>query len=108
MSIANKHVDSTNISKSLKLFCKADDFPECHSDEDLLKTLSIFIEQLLNSNPERLWQIFYRLDIDEQKVKQALADRQQHLNFNIGIELAKLVIEREKLRLYYRNLYSSE
>jgi hypothetical protein len=108
MSIANKHVDSTSISKSLKLICKADDFPECQSDEELLETLSAFIEQLLKSNPERLWQIFYRLDINEQKVKQALVNQQQHMNFNIGIELAKLVIEREKLRLFYRNLYSSE
>ena len=69
--------------------------------EELKKLLRVVITDLLEHNFERLVQIMYRLDIDEQKFNTAFSMT------DIPAEIAELVIHRElekvQTRLKYRD-----
>ena len=77
--------------------------PESIESLDFLKKELIkVITHLLNNDFERLLQIMYRIDINEQKFNQAFIEKE-----NIASSITDLVIERElqkvQSRLNYRN-----
>jgi len=69
---------------------------------DLQEKIALVITQLLQREPERLFQLMYRLDVDEQKFRQLL---ERAPNATVVTELSVLVLEREMLRVYWRNRY---
>jgi len=75
-------------------------------DENLLfQLLTEGIARLLNEPGEKLFQILYRLDVSESKVQVVLK------NFTPEKwpgELAKLILEREKERQFWREVYKSD
>lgn len=75
-----------------------------HSREALLEALRQAIVYLLLHNLEKLWNILYKIDVNEQKVKALFELNQPE---KIAPEMARLIYERleqkAKTRLEYRN-----
>ncbi len=67
---------------------------------ELRKILIRRIEELIDKNPERLLWILYRIDVSEQKVKQALTE---NASLDYSAVLADLIIQRqlEKIKTRY-------
>lgn len=87
------------IAKDLQLNLSEMEFP----DEDILRDfLRKQVSYLMDKEFNKLINIFYKLDIDEKKVKEVLALATPE---TIVDELVSLVIEREKLKIYYRQKY---
>jgi hypothetical protein len=81
-----------------------ENLPGESQEEELLQLLQRHIAWLLDEKPERLMQIFYRLDVSETKVRQVLREKPDG---EWALELARLVVEREKIRLYWREKYQN-
>ena len=73
--------------------------------DELIKFLSKRIDQMLNQEPERLMQAFYRIDLPEEKVKSVLAFTE---GLDVSHELAKMVVDRELQKVYFRRKYSQK
>lgn len=73
------------------------------SDFDKLKEwLAYEIQILLDHDFQKLLNMLYRIDVKEQKAKEALAD------LNPSFKLAELIIEREMQKVASRKKYSDE
>ncbi|MCC9135555.1 hypothetical protein ACFSKU_13405 [Pontibacter silvestris] len=71
--------------------------------QKLLRKLTIIVKHLLNTDLSRLLHILYRIDVEEQKVKEAmLADNEEA----IAEGIAQLIIDREILKAHIRFTYS--
>jgi len=68
----------------------------------LLLYLQQQLDYLFDKRPQMVAQVLYRLDVDEQKSKKAL----QMPSTEWSKELAKLIFEREMLRLEMRKKYN--
>lgn len=68
--------------------------------EEFISELAKAIQYLIDTDFEKLMQIFYRIDVDENKVRQAFS-----LEKEVARELAILVIEREKQKVITRAKY---
>lgn len=64
------------------------------------KFLSKRITELMTKNQERFFNTLYRIDVDENKVTQALNN-----SSNVSDDLAELIIERQLRRLKTQMLY---
>ncbi len=73
--------------------------------DQFFNRLRHLLEYLLRSNQERLWQGLYRIDVPEEKVKQAYAAGSIH---EISEKLAVLIINREAQKAELRKKYSSK
>jgi len=78
--------------------------PNCSTDA-LVLMLSKAIAQLLQTQPERLFQILYRLDVNENSVKAAF---QQKTGEELCLTLAQKMIERQIQRIQIRQKYSGK
>jgi hypothetical protein len=79
---------------------------ECESTitkEKLLKELEIRISKLLQQSSDSFFQLLYRLDIEEGKMRKALDDPA-----NAVTNLALLIYERQIEKLYSRKRFSSK
>jgi len=74
-------------------------------EEELLRLLSEQIAYLIDHKVEVLFSLMYRLDVDENRVNAALAPFAPE-PANVG--LAKLVLERQKQRVYTKQYYKPE
>ncbi len=72
------------------------------TEEDLLMWLAMRIGDLLEHRTEYLFNIFYCLDVDENKMHEALLPNAPDA---ADIGLAKLLIERQKQRLFTKQFY---
>jgi len=86
--------DLNNINKQLGLH--QDD---SISDEEMIGHITIRVQEMLDSSPELLMSYLYRLDVLEEKI-QAVFHSPKGLP--IADALAKLIWDRQKLRLKYR------
>ena len=81
--------------------------PEDKNDTiDLEKALVAYLNNLVNQDFNLLISILYRVDISEEKVVLALSENLE--KETAGITLARLIIQRQKEKLYYRNLYKNK
>jgi hypothetical protein len=76
--------------------------PQPISQENLLQHLSRFVTDLIQTNFQKLVQILYRVDVDENKLRQLLSDSQEEA----ATIIAKLIIERETQKIQSRNLFN--
>ena len=87
------------IAKDLQLDISGMEFP----DEDVLRLyLHKQIAFLMDKEFNKLINIFYRLDLDEKKMMGVIALSSPE---TVVDELVSLVLEREKLKIYYRQKY---
>jgi hypothetical protein len=75
---------------------------ELVSFQALQEKIASVIGQLLRNNPERLLNLMYRLDIDENKFRFVIQNGPEE---NVAQQLAELVLEREMQKVYWRNKY---
>jgi DNA-directed RNA polymerase specialized sigma54-like protein len=89
-------VNSLNESLQLSIPSKA-------GREDLIRLLTEHINNLLNSDFEKLVSLLYRLDISEKKIRECLA-------VNAGQDaaplIAQLIIERQEQKIKSRQQYT--
>jgi hypothetical protein len=79
-------------------------FNDVLSLEELKKYLADKIAVMIDKNFDLLVASLYRIDIDENKVKELFSGK---LRGDIPEGLASLIIERQLQKLYYRNKYKN-
>ena len=85
------------------------EFPEVlekYSAEDLENNLTVFINDLINKDFNKLVNLLYRIDISEQKLKIALQNEDKTISS--GKTIARLIIERQLQKLEFRNKFSKK
>ena len=80
-----------------------DYIPENITEKELMDFLERFIQDLLDTNMERLFYVLYRLDINEQKVHKALSPFSETPPHQA---LAQMIFDREKQKATTRIEYS--
>lgn len=71
--------------------------------DNLRQKLSEYINELINTDFEKLVQLLYRLDIDEKKLKKVLHDNPGH---NAAEMISDLIIERQLQKIQSRQQFS--
>lgn len=79
--------------------------PEKISYEELHHQLSVYINELIKNDFEKLVGLLYRIDISEAKIKSLLKEHQQA---NAGDIIAALIIERQLQKIKSRELHSKQ
>lgn len=92
----------TQVQNSLQL--RPDLVEKVSNDEELLKLIEELVTELVNHDFERLLLMLYRLDVSEQKVKQAI-DAAGPANASRNI--AELILAREKEKAVSREQYKT-
>lgn len=72
-----------------------------NQEEIILKKLSNYIDELIKKDFASLIQLLYKIDINEKKIKENLANNTTQTESEI---IAKMIIEREKEKINTRNL----
>lgn len=88
----------TSLNDSLQL-----SIPSHASREDLALLLTAHINNLLNSDFEKLVSLLYRLDISEKKLRECLAD---NMGQDAAPLIAQLIIERQEQKIKSRQQYT--
>lgn len=78
--------------------------PPGYSYDKIHAELAAYLDDLVNTDFEKLVTLLYRIDVPEQKLKSLL---QQQPGENAGNIMATLVIEREVQKIRSREQYSS-
>lgn len=73
--------------------------------EGLKKHLTRKIGDLLDSNYEKLINILYRIDVNEEKLNELFGNKNRE---PIPAKLADLIIERQLEKIYLRNMYRKD
>lgn len=74
------------------------------SEEDILKWLTDYIDYLVAKDFDALLLLLYRIDVSEEKVKAMLAENKGQNSSGI---IARMIIERQQQKLYWRNKFKS-
>ncbi len=77
--------------------------PKQESDEQAMTILTSYMEELIQTDFNRLLALLYRIDVSEQKIKSALEDRIREVS--TARIFAELIIERLRKKLLYRRMY---
>ncbi len=78
------------------------DLKEGLSLDELKKSIADYIHPLITDNFNKLISLLYRLDINESKLKQLLADNPGK---DAGIIIAELIIERQLQKIKSRQMF---
>jgi hypothetical protein len=79
---------------------------EENDNVDLEKALAVYLDKLIISDFNLLISILYRIDIAQENAVLALSE---NVNKETpGKTIAKLIIQRQKQKLYYRNFYKNK
>ena len=93
----------TQVQNSLQL--RPDLVEKVSNDEELLKLIEELVTELVNHDFERLLLMLYRLDVSEQKVKQAIDTAGPA---NASRNIAELILAREKEKAVSREQYKTD
>ncbi len=79
---------------------------EENDNVDLEKALAVYLDKLIIRDFNLLISILYRIDIAQENAVLALSE---NVNKETpGKTIAKLIIQRQKQKLYYRNFYKNK
>ncbi|MDC0231321.1 hypothetical protein OAK19_05085 [Aureispira] len=93
------------ISAFVKKDFDIDHVPPNITEEEILDFLNRFIYDLIDNDLKRLFYLLYRLDINEQKVHNALSPKSEQAPHKA---IAKLIFLREKQKAVSRIEYSEQ
>ena len=79
------------------------DLPEAVTMEALEHLLAAKINTLINGDFDRLVQLLYRIDVNEESLRQILKTNAQN---NTGNLIARLILERSQEKIRTRKMYS--
>ena len=88
--VLNKQLDTT--------------FPEIISHEDLKHQISVFINDLILNDFQKLINILYKVDVDELKLKKIL---RENAGEDASVIIAQLIIERELQKIEIRKQFKN-
>lgn len=71
-------------------------------DEEMIAHISLRVQEMLDQSPELLMSYLYRLDVLEEKIQAVFKSPK---GLPIAEALAKLIWDRQKLRLKYRKQF---
>lgn len=92
------------VHQVLSAWSEPDRIPEkVLNEDDLLNKMVETVAWMLEKDLQRFWQILYRLDVDEEKVRKILFHPETE---NVALAIAQLILERERKRLETRKKYS--
>ncbi|MCD8529199.1 MAG: hypothetical protein LRY27_04420 [Chitinophagales bacterium] len=90
-----------NIKNTLAL--RPDLVEQTKNEEELLRLIAKYVQELIDTDFEELLRILYKIDVSEKKVKQyVLEGGPEHAATNIAL----LILEREKQKIETRKKYS--
>jgi hypothetical protein len=78
--------------------------PVEESGQQFRSALAAYVNELLNHGFEKLINLLYRLDINENKLKQLLKN---NIDTEAGLLIADLIIERQLQKINSRNQYKA-
>jgi hypothetical protein len=78
------------------------DLPETMGNEELISTLSAYINQLIQTDFQKLVALLYRIDVHEEKLKHFLID---HPDEDAGKIIASLIIERTQQKINFKRQF---
>ncbi len=96
-------------SEELLNYVMSNNFPEVFEnfkEDDLESQISIFINELIDNDFNRLIHLIYRIDISEEKLKLAL--QKEDKSQSSGKTIAKLIVERQLQKLKFRQQFSKK
>jgi hypothetical protein len=99
---SNFYEIALNIEKSLETEGFSSSVSQIQNTGEFHKKVEELIRLMMESNFERFLTVMYRMDISEQKLKIALDTPDPQ---NVYMEIANLVIEREKQKIKWREKY---
>ena len=102
--LANSEIERQAIIWSYQVFDII--LEEKNDNIDLEKALAAYLNNLIVKDFNLLISILYRIDIAQEKAVLALSENSE--KETAGKTLARLIIERQKEKLYYRNLYKNK
>lgn len=74
------------------------------TEKELLALITRYIQELINQDFEQLLYILYRIDINENKVKKAIANATPEQSASI---IAEMILEREKQKIVSRETFKN-
>lgn len=78
------------------------EIPSCNADEQrILEIIAQKINEWIHTDPAKLLQILYRLDIHEEKLKLQLSSQKE----NAAVMIAKFIMERERQKAESRKIF---
>lgn len=89
------------INKSFEL--RDDLLVKVDNEEKLVHLLSLYIQELINSEFEHLLYLLYKIDVGEKKVKEAILNSKPEEAHQV---IAKMILEREKQKVATRKKYN--
>ncbi len=92
----------TEFHPALQELLKSNRLREENYEAQLLEFLREEVRKLLEGDTEKLWQILYRLDVSEMKVREALNKLTPSA---WPEEIAKLILKRESERQFWKEKY---
>lgn len=94
------------MQKALSIIFEHLQLQDTASSFDLkFQKLAGYLDNLVSYDFNKLISILYRIDVSEEKAKQALANKKE--DETNGVILARLLIEREQQKIEYREKYKS-
>lgn len=90
-----KSLDAGGISEKANAISNADDFRQLVAE---------LVGRMMEGDFERFLALMYRLDVSERKLKAAMNTGNPQ---NVYLEIAGLIIEREKKKIFWREKYRS-
>ena len=79
--------------------------PETAGWEEVRAVLATYLDELVQTDFNRLLSILYRIDVSETKVKASLAANPE--NKSAGYIIAGLIMERQQQKIEFRKQYGS-
>lgn len=76
------------------------------SEEDLLQKLTVCVDELINTNFERLTLILYRIDVDEFKLRKTLENA--HEGETSAALIARLMLDRQLQKKEFREMFAKK
>ncbi|WP_317168790.1 hypothetical protein [Cyclobacterium plantarum] len=78
--------------------------PRVTDRQSLIMAIVPHVSQMLNRDFEKLLQLCYRLDLGEQKLQEILTESPPE---EVSLLLSTAIVDRQLLKIYYRNKYRS-
>lgn len=79
--------------------------PEDQNYQEILNQLTPLVNHLLDNDLQTLMQLLYRIDVSEEKFKQALAFSEPQ---EMGEKVARLILDRQLKKIETRRRYKKE
>lgn len=91
----------TDLSQSLVLYFALPDTGEI-SREDLIRLVAEEVQYLIDHNLDKLWNLLYRIDVPEKKVKEVIATMPYASH---AAKIAELIVTRQEEKVETRKKY---